>query len=192
MDKLIYDNGESILIKVKDVKEVFNEYLNQMIENDCLDEENIKYYKECIKENLEAIKDLKEDKIVCFTENPMAGFYCYDADSLEEIKTEMEAHNAQKTIKNTLESLTENYFTSIIEEWNDWKKDAGASRRIDYESAVTYIKDEFDSDYDLDYDKELAGLETDAEVAYEIIKIIKKYKSEDFENFPDKEILIIR
>lgn len=150
MEKIIYDNGEAILVKVKDVKEVFETLLNEMVVREEINEpETLEYIKGCVDDNIKAVEQMNAENIVCFKDCPMAGFYQIGTEAdTKELIDEKEGNETANEINNIITELVEQYINSELEAFVEWKKDINFSRIIYYDDAIKKIKEEFINTYD--------------------------------------------
>lgn len=150
MEKIIYDNGEAILVKVKDVKEVFETLLNEMVVREEINEpETLEYIKGCVDDNIKAVEQMNAENIVCFKDCPMAGFYQIGTEvDTKELIDEKEGNETANEINNIITELVEQYINSELEAFVEWKKDINFSRIIYYDDAIKKIKEEFINTYD--------------------------------------------
>lgn len=150
MEKIIYDNGEAILVKVKDVKEVFEALLNEMVVREEINEpETLEYIKGCVDDNIKAVEQMNAENIVCFKDCPMAGFYQIGTEvDTKELIDEKEGNETANEINNIITELVEQYINSELEAFVEWKKDINFSRIIYYDDAIKKIKEEFINTYD--------------------------------------------
>lgn len=188
--KIIWDDGEQALMKAGDVPAIFDDLLEQYKEE--YDEEEIKYFKECMIDVLGQVENLPKDKIILLVDEPMSGFYRLGSeDECNVVIAYKEASDTLTSIRSAAKELIEAYLLNQAEEFATWKKDMGASRILDYEDIIISVYEEFEDSYDFDQEKEKYEIEEDT-IKRIIKEELRNFNSGDFENYPLKRILVFK